>query len=181
MAIQQFPAASGGPSGGETVWTVVSNGTFNNTFSTLTFSGLSGYKVYNLVVNRLSFSAVNRTPAFRINGVTSGDYTFATMGYNNNVFETSFYDNADSYRPLNGNPGSLFYCSLMFNDADLTGQKTITGYAVGRDTGANRFTYPYQLGNNPLSNTSPITSITMFERDAGTNFNGGSYTLYGGN
>ncbi len=178
MAIQQFPAASGGPSGGETVWTVVSNGTFNNTFSTLTFSGLSGYKKYNLIINRLNTTNSSRM-FIRINGDSSASYTYNAEGYNNASYEVNFYDNTTAIRPIGGNQYTLSYGSIMFNNADITGQKTINVDYYSRNASSIPFHFTF-LAPNPTSNTSPITSITIFDDNA-NNFNSGGYTLLGGN
>lgn len=178
MAVQQFPAPSGGTRDGSTIWTVVSNGTFNNSYTTLTFSNLSGYKVYNLIINRLN--TTNQSRMFvRINGDTSANYTYNAELFNNGTFEANFMDSTTAIRPLGSNQYTLSYGSIMFNNADITGQKIIEVDYYMRNASSTPMHGKF-LAPNPTSNTSPITSITIFDDNA-NNFNSGGYTLLGGN
>ena len=166
--------------GGGTTWTVVATPSVAGT-NTYTFSSLSGYKFYRLVISGLS-SAADTYLQIRINGDVNGNYNYSAFGGNQggstNTYALGML--SDTYIRPNGGYQTASKHNLIWDttEANLTGAKICTSLYGGNNSSTGWW---HQVnGISSWTGTAAITSITIFLTSG--NFGGtGSVTLYGGN
>jgi uncharacterized membrane protein YdcZ (DUF606 family) len=157
-------------------WTVISTSTGNSTVATYTFSSLSGYKTYKLLFSTKIASSANI--AIRINGVTTGTYSYVQSNINPSLTSASQANiTATSTSMIIGTSVDTFiHGEMFFPNASLVCNKFLRGDVFYRSS-LNDIHGINFLGQN--SNTAAITSITFFSN--GGNFDSGNITLLGAN
>jgi hypothetical protein len=151
--------------------------------STKTWSSLTGYDDYHIIVDQVSSSSSGAFMNFRFNGDTGSNYTqngFAANSastYSAGILGPMNRLNQTAYRlvGMSNNAGSQCFGGLHIFGANSTNPKMLisaAGADVSGGTGANHYSV---LGY--YSGTSAVTSITFF-CDAG-NFDLGNVYIYG--
>jgi hypothetical protein len=159
-------------------WTLVGTITANYTSGTLTFSGLSGYKSYRMVIPFLQTSGSHNSPyRLRVNGdSTSGNYGTQGQWYSGTqgryLYVDTFYQLAD----YTGGNSSQFMGVIEIHHCNLAGNKYITSDVTGLGNSSYQ-----QKGNGYYRTTSTVTSLTLTNADTGTYGNGNVIYLYGAN
>jgi hypothetical protein len=187
MGSSVFPAPASGPTLAEinnsvatyapspNNWTLISTYTLNATANTFTFSGLTGYKTYKVVAAPARFSGTGGTIGVRLNSDTNYNYQVAAINGSQN-YTLEILD----YWILNNPGSSVFMLNFEIANANNSGNKTISGFYGDQSTsGSNK------LFQGTYSSTSPLSSITIFNANAG-NFTFANSTanlvhLYGAN
>ena len=156
-------------------WTPVSTVAPNSTTGTYTFSNLSGYKAYKIVLANLT-NSINANYGFRLNGDTGNNYGRAALWATNSATNWQAYDysNNNNIIFISTNSVSKMTGSLTFNGASLTGYKNVNIDLAGGPS------VQYTQGLGFWNNTDAITSITLFT-NTGVFTSGGGMTLYGAN
>jgi hypothetical protein len=162
-------------------WVSIGSITANNTSNTMTFSGLSGYKAYQIIFPFIEINGTYSGLALRINGDSSSVYNgFHTVNYNGGQTYPGRDFNTNQLRIAEGGVGTGAFISSFaeINQANLSAPKSITysGYAGGSST-----TNIMQGGYGSCQNTSTVSSITIYNTGAGLFFNGKTVYLYGAN
>lgn len=158
-------------------WTYIGQTAFNIAGST--FSSLSGYKMYKLVVVNMTNATAAGAYGFRINGDTASNYAFRRVDNSGSVFTPSG-NFQQTYVQMGTNASSAptgmsSYNEVIFNDANTANNfKTGTYQRLG-DGGAS------WLGSFAWNSTSSITSITFLQVPANGLSSSGTCYLYGAN
>lgn len=186
MAVSNLVTPPSGISSLYPNWTLLSTFTGGGS-STVTFSGLSGYKRYRLVAHGIQNSSASVYEFYvRINGVTA--YEYSTMYQMNmsstpsNIFGDSFSLDTRVYigtTPANtGTPENRMNFDIEISDGDGTRFKTIKGFSLARISTTRYVWYP----NSWLNTTNSITSISLINGDTfATATSPAGIYLYGAN
>ena len=172
MGISVIPESMSSYSG--LSWNLLASTTPNNTVSTYTYSGLSGYKQYKIVARIRPASG--DTPIIRINGNTGFTYSSWGGGFNS----------ANTWSPTSSiQQGSLFInnaAATVSGDSDMF-VFTINDVADFKDAESsysNSTSRAYTM-NHIVELTGSITSITVAYASASNINTNGKIALYGGN
>ena len=143
--------------------------------STLTFTGISGYRKLMLRTYRPGLSATS-TVTLTFNGDTGSNYAYqalsivSTSGVNSVVLGTG----ANTGIPFASAASGGLEQNLIINDTNTTGVKTFSGFVIGGTAG--NIVYPQFNGMYFAS--AAITSIT-YTVTTNTFLASGSVALYG--
>jgi hypothetical protein len=158
-------------------WTLLASSTGGS--PTLTFSSLSGYKTYKLVIGQIGISN-NAAMYFRVNGDTGNNYawgfsllsSYQQTNASVQAAYTSYHKFADTFQ--SGNSGSGF---VQIENANTTGGKLITNQGGYINSAGSVY---WQVGNGIWNNSATVSSIS-FASSNGTGNLSGNYYLYGAN
>ena len=178
--------------GGGGVWNVISSQTISSSVSSVTFTGVTGYKVYKLIMTDINHSSSGTADQIQLssdNGSNFATFNISSIALRYNSGSTSQTFNNDFYQ---SNKLPLMYSFNEFNnDEKHHVEVTIFGlndssftYTHSRllsswgwnanDIGVNE-TYARTHGSGGLA------SFNAFKVDAmaGVTYSGGTFTLYG--
>jgi hypothetical protein len=140
-------------------WTLVATSAqLNYNTGSVTFSGLSGYKTYKIVIPYLTLSGSTDSLGLRINSDSSADI-YGRSGwslYNNGINSQSGASTYFYISGLNSN-GSIFNTNIVIKNASISSPKEIEAVA------SSNFTYGQFYKMDGLYNsTSAVNSLTVF-------------------
>ncbi len=185
-------ASGGGGGGGGGAWNVISSQTISSSVSSVTFTGVTGYKVYKLIMTDINHSSSGTADQIQLssdNGSSFATFNISSIALRYNSGSTSQTISNDFYQ---SNKLPLMYSFNEYNnDEKHHVEVTIFGlndssftYTHSRllsswgwnvnDIGANE-TYARTHGSGGLA------SFNAFKVDAmsGGTYDGGTFTLYG--
>jgi len=154
-------------------WTVISTISPNNTVGSYSFTGLSGYKTYKLLVTTQAIGAVVPFNA-QINSDTNTNYAYGLV-YSQSSLTGESNPNTNRIFLGNGPNGGWFNAELTIRNANIAAYKSAEYFSISTP---NVATYIY--GNGMYRSTSNISSIQISNNGSAT-FNGGTITLLGAN
>lgn len=154
-------------------WTVISTISPNNTVGSYSFTGLSGYKTYKLLVTTQAIGAVVPFNA-QINSDTNTNYAYGLV-YSQSSLTGESNPNTNRIFLGNGPNGGWFNAELTIRNANIAAYKSAEYFSISTP---NVATYIY--GNGMYRSTSNISSIQIYNNGSAT-FNGGTITLLGAN
>ena len=154
-------------------WTLV--GSIALSGITQTFSSLSGYRMYRLILNRVSTNNGGIGIGLRLNSdSTVGNYAYiqGTVGTPNSNFMPLFTTHTTTFNSAGGT------CSIDISNANVASSKRIQNgfYATNSGTAAAS-TYLEGI----WSPTAAVNSITVYTIDASSTFTQGTAYLLGAN
>lgn len=163
-------------------WTLLGTITPAYTATSVTFTGISGYKTLKLVSARIEVAGNPfGGPALRINAdATTNNYSWGglNIGNGNTIFGISSMGDSltlgNGYGPSGGN----FTGTLYIYNANASGQKDIASLFAGGYSGSGN-----GMGNIVGSWPGPaaVSSLTILNTSTGTLGGGKSIYLYGAN
>ncbi len=178
--------------GGGSVWNVISSQTISSSVSSVTFTGVTGYKVYKLImtdINQSSNVTADQIQLSSDNGSNFATFNISSIALRYNSGSTSQTFNNDFYQ---GNKLPLMYSFNEYNNNEKHHvEVTIFGlndssftYTHSRllsswgwnvnDINVNE-TYARTHGSGGLASFNAFKVETM----AGGTYDGGTFTLYG--
>lgn len=163
-------------------WTLVGSVAPAYSASTVTFSSLSGYKSYRLLIPYIQISGAGGGWGIRINGDTG--YTYNSLGRENFGFTNLSILNSpgqDKYNFSSFNAatnGWVFGQVEIFN-ANISGAKYIMANTLIKDSAGNNGVYTNSTGT--WNGTATITSITFGNIGGAVIGNSNTIYLYGAN
>jgi len=178
--------------GGGGVWNVISSQTISSSVSSVTFTGVTGYKVYKLIMTDINQSTTGTADQIQLssdNGSNFATFNISSIALKYNSGSTSLAFSNDFYQ---GNKLPLMYSFNEFNNNEKHHvEVTIFGlndssytYTHSRllsswgwnvnDIGVNE-TYARTHGSGGLASFNAFKVETM----AGGTYDGGTFTLYG--
>ena len=178
--------------GGGGVWNVISSQTLSSSVSSVTFTGVTGYKVYKLIMTDINHSTNGTADQIQLssdNGSNFATFNISSIALRYNSASTSQTFNNDFYQ---SNKLPLMYSFNEFNnDEKHHVEVTIFGlndssftYTHSRllsswgwntnDIGVNE-TYARTHGSGGLASFNAFKVEAM----AGGTYDGGTFTLYG--
>ena len=181
---------SGGGGGG--VWNVISSQTISSSVSSVTFTGVTGYKVYKLIMTDINHSSSGTADQIQLssdNGSSFATFGISSIALRYNSGSTSQTFNNDFYQ---SNKLPLMYSFNEYNN-DEKHHVEVTIFGLNDSS----FTYTHsRLLSNWGWNTNDIgvnetyarthgsgglASFNAFKVDAmaGGTYDGGTFTLYG--
>lgn len=164
-------------------WTLISTVTPNSTATSVSFTGISGYKTLKIVCPRIETTGGTLNGiALRINSdATSGNYSGAgwSISPNNSISPTL---NLDTWLVLssgNGPSGGGFGGHVTIYNSNVASQKFIESFFVGAYAGASGGGFSQLQG--VWTSTATITSLTIHNNGTALLGGGKSIYLYGAN
>jgi len=171
---------AGSPFGG--TWTSLGSTTANGTLEA-SFTGLSGYKKYRVIV-LAGVTGGSYNTAIRLNGDTNNSYIGGTSGYQNGQSGIQIYWAQTFQSQIQLSPNSLSNNQISFYVIDLD-EASSGGYKIWNFKGYNRDNSGYNAYNEGLglySSTSAISSIQIRNTaQLWNNSAGYGFWLFGGN
>ena len=162
-------------------WTYITSNTSLGS-ATITFSSLSGYKTYKILIHGIYQNATSDYLCLRINGDTNGNYGYYFPYENASSSMSAFRNAGNTYVSLTANSSNWngITGEVTIENATLSAPKRITGItrAAGGDLSAQ---FP---GLAIYYTTSSVSSISILNRNGGTYYTsvtGGGFYLYGAN
>lgn len=181
MGIQTFPTPS---ATSPNDWTLVASSAPSGV-STVTFSSLSGYKKYRIIIDKAMTMSTGGGINVRFNGdSTYGNYAYRGRSNTWNSTTENVYGN-DSVFPLadyvNGAISSNGHGYVEVDNANIAAAKFLRGQGATNCPGDGSKTSSHEYIGSYAS-TAAITSVTVFTTAAGTsNFSGANIYLLGAN
>lgn len=182
-------AASGGGGG---VWNVISSQTISSSVSSVTFTGVTGYKVYKLIMTDINHSSSGTADQIQLSSDNGSN--FATFGissialrynsgstsqtFNNDFYQSNKLPLMYSFNEFNNNEKHHVEVTIFgLNDSSFTyiHSRLLSNWGWNtNDIGVNE-TYARTHGSGGLA------SFNAFKVDAmaGGTYDGGTFTLYG--
>jgi hypothetical protein len=159
-------------------WTVISTIAVTSQ-TTLTFSGLSGYKTYKLV-GVLSPSSVSQM-IFRLNNDSGGNYYSTQQGWvngqNPSYISRGAASTAFSATYVQTSSSNYFSIDINIYSANTSAMKFVDGKLGYYDSGQSTNGYGILMGE--WLGSSAITRIDVLQNSG--SYNGGTLTLLGAN
>lgn len=156
---------------------VATSAAFNYSTSSVTFSGLSGYKKYKIVFPYANISGGASALSLRINGEASGDSYPRTGWYVYSGLQSSRGVGDQYYIGALQSSGYIFHCEIIIENCTTNTYKTISS----KFSSSNNYGDAY-FHDGHCINTSPVTSFTIFNYNQSGTFGGGrNIYLFGAN
>jgi hypothetical protein len=152
MAISVIPVPSADSPNNWTLlgtWTLGGVGTF-------TFSGLSGYKTYQIVAPSMVYTGTASNLRFRVNGDTASNYSSYALTHNGVYVELG----ATNFGMANPS-SNAFSFGFTISQTNTSGNKSIVGSYADNAQQVFQFEGSY-------ATTTPVSSITVFQGGGGT-------------
>jgi hypothetical protein len=165
-----IPAWEALPAGGTITWDFVGNTTPTTGVSSITITGLTGYKKYLLRFNGIKSSSACYWN-MKINNV---DYTWAQLKLIGNGSASSFINGQNYLARTSNATTTALYGSVYveFNSADGQGHYIVTTGSNGTSSTDENYTATF-------TSFAPTTSLVI-QLSAGT-VSSGTYSIFGGN
>jgi hypothetical protein len=163
-------------------WAYLASNTSLNT-TTITFSGLSGYKTYKVLFVQVQAPSSNSGFIYcRINGDTNTVYSWGAGTFSSSTTVGSIA--SGSSINITGNYGNIgnsqvFGGEVVVSQANTSYAKTIDFKFYGYSGGSN-----YVVGSAGYTGGASVSSITLFNSSTGNYFQsgtGGGFYLFGAN
>lgn len=159
-------------------WVVLASATPNYSSTSITFSGLSGYRTYRVLMPQVIGSGGNLANlSFRLNGDAGSNYSYR-FGDGNGSTSIGAFTAGDTQQIImnraDGSSGVWRHTDITIEHASLASPKRITWSSAGYSSGSGASTFTFE-GVGMWKSTATVNSITLFNQ--GVSVLGGS-TVY---
>jgi hypothetical protein len=154
-------------------WVLISTVTPTAASSTVSFTGISGYRKLLYKTNGITQVTSGYT-SITFNSDTGANYAWGSSKWDSTTYTNAYFSAATNINLFSGSASAGATITLILDSVNTNGLKTFTLAGFGASTAA---TGTYNNLQGLYTTTSPITSITLTTT---TTFNAaGTLSLYG--